>query len=64
VEVDVALLIGNYIDVRLEILEVVNVKSTIFQHVAHSGVNMYLSFRGRVVSQLLVNSFQTAFCYI
>lgn len=49
-EVDVALLIGNCIDVRYEILEVVNVKSTLFQHVAHNGVNMYLSFRGRVLS--------------
>jgi hypothetical protein len=50
VEVDVALLIGNYVDVRFEILEVVNVKSTVFQHVAYNGVNTYPSFRGRVVS--------------
>jgi len=49
VEVDVSLLIGNCINVRFEILEVLNVKSTL-QHVAHNGVNMYLSFRGRVVS--------------
>jgi hypothetical protein len=50
VEVDVALLVGSYIDVRFEILEVVNVKSTIFQRVAYNEVNMYLSFGGRVVS--------------
>ena len=49
-EVDVALLIFNYSNVRFEILVVVNVKSTIFQRVAYNGVNMYSSFRGRVAS--------------
>ena len=49
-EVDVALLIGNYSNVRFEILVVVNVKITIFQLVAYNGVNMYLCFRGRVAS--------------
>jgi hypothetical protein len=50
VEVDVALLICNDSNVRFEILEVMNVKSTIFQHVTYNGVKMYPSFRGRVAS--------------